>query len=222
MRFPLLVALVVACGAVTAPAFGQGPGIPQRLKENQRRGVVIDKGPGWLALRLPRENATIWRAVPGPNPRIQVVGTAERSMLAPKQFIRFSATIDSTGKITEPVTKVTFPGGGNPSVIASGLDTGEKPQGGKRSPGLYVINGIIREVEGTTVALSVGKDRFEFTVPEDAELLVDTPTLAVVGKDDEVEIEGTYVQEGQVLFSDLKVTLAKPLAPPESKVKARR
>ncbi len=206
--------------------FGQIPGRPepQRLKEDQRQGVVVDKSPGMLALRLPRESTTVWRVVPTGNATIQVTGSATRAMLAPRQFIRFSATLDEFGKVTEPVVKVTFTGGGTPSVTAPGLglETGGKKVVGRRPAGLYTINGLIRTVDGTTVTVLIGKDRFEFTVPEDAELVVDTTNLAIVDKDDSVEVDGTYYQIGQLLASEIKITLAKPLAPPDPKARGAR
>lgn len=197
---------------------------PQRLKEDQRKGVVVDKGAGMLALRLPPEGTTVWRVVPAGNATIQVVGQATREMLAPRQFVRFSAMLDEFGKVTEPVVKVTFTGGGTPGVVAPGLglETGGKKVTGRRPAGLYTINGPIRTVDGTTVTVLVGKDRFEFTVPEDAELVVDTANLSIVDKDDLVEVEGSYYQIGQLIASEIKVTLSKPLSPRDPKARQAR
>jgi hypothetical protein len=226
VRVPAVWVAALSLVTCLPGAFAQGPGRPepQRLKEDQRRGVVVDRAPGMLAVRLPAESTTVWRVIPAGNATIEVVGPASRAMLAPRQFIRFSATLDEFGKVAEPVVKVTFPGGGTPSVMAPGLglETGGKKVPGRRPAGLYTINGIIREVDGDTVTVLIGKERFEFTVPADAELVVQTNNLSIVDKDDTVEVDGTYFQVGQLMASEIKVTLAKPLAPPDPKARTSR
>lgn len=218
--------VLLATAAFTPGATAQVPGRPEakRLAKEQREGVVIEKGAGWLVVRLPRESATLWQVVPAADAKIQVVGPASRAMLAPRQFIRVAVTLDDSGKVTAPVDKVTFPGGGTPAVIAPGLgiDGGARRVPGRRAPGLYTVNGIVREVDGDTVTVVVGKERFVFTVPADAELVVDTPMLAIVDKNDAVEVEGTYVEVGQLLASEIKVTLSKPLTPPDPKARAAK
>lgn len=201
------------------------PGQPaQRLSKEESVGQIADIGPGMLQLRLPA-GGNLWQAMPAPNATIEVTGKVSREMLRPKQFISCAVTLDEFGKVTEPAMRVLFFDNGTPGVVAGGLglaEPGAKRVANKRPAGSYTINGLIKQVEGDVVTIQIGKERFDITVPADADLAVNSSNVNIASRGDAVEVEGTFYQRGQLLVSSLKITLANPLAPPPPKNKAVR
>jgi len=205
------------------PATAQPPG-PQRLDRADRVGTLMAIAPGRLQVRLKNTGDT-WIVAAAPGATVEVTGTAAREMLIPKQFVECSVELDEFGKVTQPVEKVIFPGTGTPGVTgnASGLaDPKARRAGGKRPAGTYLVSGLIKSVDGDRIVIQVGRDRFEIPVAPEAELEVATANLAVAGVGDDVELDGEYLQKGQLLASSIKVTLVNPLMPPPPKGKGRR
>jgi len=213
--------VLVGCQLVIASAArGQLPRGQQwqTLPLEERKGVIVEVGPGAMRVRLPKESASVWTVVPAPDARVEVTGVASREMLQPNQFILVSLNIDETGKVTDPVTQVTFPGTGVPEVAAPGLGAaGGKRLPGRRPAGTYNVSGLIKLVKDNTVTVQAGRDKFEFEVADDAQLVVNTPNLGLVGSGDDIELEGRFLQRLQLQATVLTVTLAKPVAPPPKK-----
>lgn len=227
-RRVLAIAVAVGFGLATAsPARAQPPGAPGQLKSLEKEdqlGQVVEVGPGMLQLRLPKGGA-LWQAMPAPNAKIEVTGKASREMLQPKQFVSCVVTLDEFGKVTEPAARVMVTDGGTPGVVAGGLglaEPGAKRVSGKRPAGSYTIFGTIKQVEGDIVTVQVGRERFDITVPADAELVVLSSNVAIATPGDHIEVEGQFYQRGQLMLSSLKVTLTNPLSPPPPKNKSRR
>jgi hypothetical protein len=177
-----------------------------------------------LRLRLPH-GGNEWQAMPAPNAKIEVTGKASREMLQPKQFVNIAITLDEFGKVTEPALQVAFTDGGAPGVMAGGLgiaDAGAKRFSGKRPAGTYLLAGTIKDVEGDVVTIIAGREKFDVTVPAEAELVVRSANVSLAAPGDQVEAEGQYYQLGKLLVTSLKITLANPLVPPPPKNKARR
>jgi len=220
----VLVLLVASARPDTLAA--QAPPGPkaQPLKKEESVGQIADIGPGMLQLRLPA-GGNLWQAMPAPNAKIEVTGKASREMLQPKQFISCAVTLDELGKVTEPAMKVLFFDSGTPGVIAGGLglaEPGAKRVANRRPAGSYTINGPIKQVEGDIVTIQIGKERFDITVPPEADLAVNSSNVSIASRGDMVEAEGSFYQRGQLLVSSLKITLANPLTPPPPKNKALR
>jgi len=215
--------------AVLGMMFGAGPTLaqpagPQRLDRADREGTLMAIAPGRLQVRVKNSGDT-WIVAAAPGATVEVSGTAARAMLMPKQFVECSVELDELGKVTQPVEKVIFPGSGTPGVTgnASGFsETKAKRPGGKRPPGTYLVSGFIKSVDGDRIVVQIGRDRFEIPVAPEAELEVATANLAVAGIGDDVELDGEYLQKGQLLASSIKVTLVNPLMPPPPKGKGRR
>lgn len=209
---------VVAAGMWLAgtgfPTAGQEP---KTLPPGDRTGKVLGPAPGGMQVQLLNSGEKLIVA-PARDATVEVGGTASREMLAPKQFVQVSLDLDDFGKVSQPVDKVTFPGGGTPGVSVAGLG-GAEPKGkrptGKRPAGNYLVSGFIKTADEDGFVVQVGRERFEIPLAADAELEVRTANLALAGVGDEVELEGQYVQQGQLLASKIKVTLANPLAPPQ-------
>jgi len=227
-RVIVTLALTVGCvfaGDVAAHA--QPPAAAGQLKSLEKKeqiGQIIEVGPGMLQLRLPK-GGTAWQAMPAPNATIEVTGKASREMLQPGQFVNCAVTLDEFGKVTEPALQVAFTDGGAPGVMAGGLgiaEAGAKRVAGKRPAGSYLLAGTIKQVEGDVVTIMAGREKFDVTVPADAELVVRSGNAALASPGDEVEVEGRYYQKGQLLVTSLKITLANPVVPPPPKNKARR
>jgi hypothetical protein len=109
--------------------------------------------------------------------------------------------------------------------MAGGLgiaEAGAKRVAGKRPAGSYLLAGTIKQVEGDVVTIMAGREKFDVTVPADAELVVRSGNAALASPGDEVEVEGRYYQKGQLLVTSLKIRLANPVVPPPPKNKARR
>ncbi len=211
--------IVVGAGAALAQPAG-----PQRLDRADRVGTVMALAPGRLQVRL-KNTGDLWVVAAAPGATVEVTGTAAREMLMPKQFVECSVELDEFGKVTQPVAKVIFPGGGTPGVTgnASGpTDPKAKRAPGKRPAGTYLVSGFIKSVEGDEITVQIGRDRFEIPVAADAELEVATANIAVAAVGDEVELDGEYLQKGQLIASSIKVTLTNPLMPPPAKGKGRR
>lgn len=204
----------LVCAA--APASGQQW---QTLPREEQQGVIVDVvGPGMLQVRLPKEGATIWTVTPGPNVRVEITGAASREMLQPGQFVTASVSIDEKGAPTEPVSRLVFPGGGVPGVTTPGIgDQGGKRLAGRRPAGMYLVSGPIKQVKEDLVTIQAGREKFEITVPETAELIVNTSDIGLVGRGDAVDVEGRFLQRGQLQASSLLVRLANPVSPPPKK-----
>ena len=217
---PLRASARIVTGLLAAAAFAAGVEAlaqpqPQKLAAEDGIGTVDAIGQGMLRLRL--KGGEFWTVVPAPNAQIEVVGTASREMLQPGQFVACSLQIDEFGKAAEPVTQITFPGGGMPGVVAGGLriaDPGAKRVGGKRPAGTYLVAGPIKLVKDDVITVQAGKDRFEITVPPATELLVKTTNFMMASQGDKVEVEGQYLQKGELQATALTITLAKPVSPP--------
>ena len=119
---------------------------------------------------------------------------------------------------TGPVDTITFTGGGTPGVAAAGLDVADpksKRAAGKRPAGSYLVSGFIKSADEDSIVVQIGRERFEIPVTTETALEVRTPNLAAAAVGDDVELEGEYVQKGQLLASSIKVALANPLEPPQ-------
>lgn len=190
---------------------------PATLPVGDRTAKILGIGPGGLQVKLLNSGRDLLVA-PARDATIEVTGTAAREMLAPKQFVQVAVETDDLGKVSQPVEKVTFPGGGTPGVAAAGIggaDPKAKRPAGKRPAGSYLVSGFVKTADEEGFVVQVGRDRFEITLAPEAELEVRTANLGVAGIGDEVELEGTLVQENQLLASSIKVKLANPLTPPQ-------
>ena len=211
-----MATLVLTLGLLAAgvPAAAQEPAT---LPPGDRAGTIHGVGPAGMQVKLLSSGRELWVAK-APDATVEVAGTAGREMLAPKQFVQVAVEIDDTGKVSQPVEKVTFPGGGTPGVSAAGIggaDAKARRPAGKRPAGSYLVSGFIKSADGDGFVVQVGRDRFEIELAPEAELEVRTPNLAVASVGDGVELEGRFVQENQLLASSIKVTLANPLVPPQ-------
>ncbi len=222
-----VIAAALAAGLGLMPQTilrAQPPGPLKSLEKEDQNGQVIEVGPGMLRLRLP-SGGNEWQAMPAPNAKIEVTGKASREMLQPKQFVNVAITLDEFGKVTEPALQVAFTDGGTPGVMAGGLgiaDAGAKRFSGKRPAGTYLLAGTIKDVEGDVVTIIAGREKFDVTVPAEAELVVRSANVSLAAPGDHVEAEGQYYQRGKLLVTSLKITLANPVMPPPPKNKARR
>jgi hypothetical protein len=169
-------------------------------------------------VRLPKEGATIWMVAPAPNVRVDVTGAASREMLQQGQFVSASVSIDENGEASEPVTRLVFPGGGVPGVTTPGIgDQGGKRLPGRRPAGMYLVSGPIKQVKDDVITIQAGREKFDVTVPETAELVVSTTDMSLVGRGDAVEVEGRYLRRGELQATSLTVRLANPVSPPPKK-----
>jgi hypothetical protein len=194
-----------------------GPPKMASLAKEHGKGEVAKIAPGMLMLRL--QNMT-WAAMPAPNAMIEVTGPASREMLQPRQFVSCNVTLDGLGKPTGPAEMVVVTDGGVPGVMAAGVgDWSQGPQQrrGPRPAGSYTVSGPIQTVNGDTVTLAVGRERFEILVPEETELVVRSQNVTLASEGDEVEVEGKYFQPGQLMVTSLKILMTKPLVPPPAK-----
>lgn len=190
---------------------------PRRLDRGDRAGKVMGIAPGRLQVRL-TNSGDVWLVQPGPKATVEVTGSASRQMLAPKQFVQCAVELDGTGKVTAPVDTITFTGGGTPGVTAAGLDVADpkaRRPAGKRPAGSYLVSGFIKTAAEDAIVVQIGRDRFEIPVSDETALEVRTTNLAAAAVGDDVEVEGEYVQQGQLLASSIKVALANPLEPPQ-------
>jgi hypothetical protein len=214
------VAILVASGGVARAQ----PGEAKQLDRGDRVGTLMQVAPGRIQVRLKNSGET-WVVVAAPDATVEVNGTASREMLQPKQFVQVSVELDGSGKVLQPVEKVTFPGAGTPGVVAGGLglsDPKAKRAPGKRPAGTYLVSGPIKSVEGDEITIQIGRDRFQIPVATEADLEVATTNIALANPGDDVELEGEYYQKGQLIASSIKVKLVNPLMPVQPKNKARR
>jgi len=210
-----MVAAWAAADSVAQAQPRPGGTPPQKLAANAGKGTVEAVGRGMLRLRL--TGGDPWNVILAPTAEVSVLGTASRELLQPGQFVVCSLQLDEFGKVAAPVTQITFPGGGVPGVIAGGLgiaEPGAKRVGSKRPAGSYLVAGTIKLVADTVITVLAGKDRFEIEVPADAELIVKTTNFMLASPGDQVEVEGLYLQKGELQATALSITLAKPVAPP--------
>lgn len=213
-------AAAIALAALLPAGWGRAaaqPPQPRPLEPADRSGKVMGIVQGRLQVRI-TNTGDLWLVAPQPQADVEVVGTASRELLAPKQFVQCAVEIDDLGKVTQPVAKVTFPGGGTPGVTAAGLDVSDpkaRRPAGKRPAGSYIVSGFIKSADADGIVVQIGRERFEIPVPDDAELEVRTTNLGVANVGDDVQLEGDYLQRGQLMATKVKVSLANPLQPPQ-------
>lgn len=194
-----------------------GPPQMTTLAKEHGTGVVAKVAPGMLMLKLQN---ILWAVMPAPSATIEVTGPASREMLQAKQFVSCVVMLDGLGKPVGPAEMVVFTDGGMPGVMAAGVgDSGTMGQQrrGPRPAGSYTVSGAIQSVNGDTVTIAVGRERFEILVPEETELVVRSQNVTLASEGDEVEVEGKYFQVGQLMVTSLKIMLSKPLTPPPAK-----
>ena len=219
-----VVGVAIMCGA---GAYAQPPQGNAASKLERIGGVVEGAGPG--VLQVLNAHGTRWMVMPAPTGRISVRGDTTRDMLQKGQSVACEVTLDEAGKPTGPVKAVVFTGGGPAGVAMPGAGEGEgaaapaaKPAPrGKRPAGTYVVSGPIKLVKGDVITVLAGKQRFEIEVAPDATFTVDTPNVGLAAKGDRVEMEGLYLQAGQLQATFLEVKLANPVVPPPPKGKPR-
>jgi hypothetical protein len=214
-RWAVLAAVLAAGLAWPCTASAQPRQQPKKLGGEDGKGTVDAVAPGMIRLRL--KGGEFWTVVPAPDATVTVVGTAAREMLQPGQFVACSLTLDAFGKVAAPVTQILFPGGGMPGVVAGGLgipEAGAKRMPGRRPAGTYLVSGPIKLVTDDVVTVQAGRDRFEFPVPAETELVVRTTNFGIASSGDQVEVEGLYINKGELQASSLAITLASPLTPP--------
>lgn len=196
-----------------------GPPKMTSLAKEHGKGMVAQVAPGMLMLKL--QNMT-WAAMPAPGAMIEVTGPASRAMLQPKQFVNCNVMLDGLGKPSGPAEMVVLTDGGVPGVMAAGIGDSSgagQQRRGPRPAGSYTVSGPIQSVNGDTVTVTVGRERFEIVVPEETELVVRSHNVALASEGDEVEVEGKYFQMGQLMVTSLKIMMSKPLAPPPAKAR---
>jgi hypothetical protein len=194
-----------------------GPPKMSTLDKEHGTGMVAKVAPGVLMLKLQN---MMWAAMPAPGAMIEVTGPASREMLQPKQFVNCNVMLDGLGKPGGPAEMVVFTDGGVPGVIAAGVgdwSQGAQQRRGPRPAGSYTVSGPIQSVIGDTVTVTVGRERFEITIPEETEMVVRSQNVTLASEGDEVEVEGKYFQPGQLMVTSLKIMMSKPLAPPPAK-----
>jgi hypothetical protein len=219
------VAMLVAAATLalqpTASAqqrpYQAGPPKMTSLAKEHGKGMVAQVAPGMLMLKLQN---MMWAALPAPGAIIEVTGPASRDMLQPKQFVNCSVMLDGLGKPSGPAEMVVLTDGGVPGVMAAGVGDSSgmaQQRRGPRPAGSYTVSGPIQSVNGDTVTVTVGRERFEIVVPEETELVVRSHNVTLASEGDEVEVEGKYFQMGQLMVTSLKIMMSKPLAPPPPK-----
>lgn len=223
LLLPMVTLAVVS--AVPSPAFAQQRRNATRapkltaLGQELRAGVVAKVGPGMLVLQLPKGQGELWAAMPAPNAVVEVWGTGSRDLMRPKQFVQCVVPLDDASKPVGPARQVIFAEGGMAEVaplIEPGSTMAVKPvrrNGGRRLAGTYLVSGAIQQVEGETITVLAGRERFGILVPADAELRVLSRNVALAAEGDEVQVDGSYFQKGQLMVTSLKITLAKTVEP---------
>lgn len=210
------IALAALVAAVGGTAWAQQPR-PRTLGPAERTGTIMGMVQGRLQVKIGTSD-DLWLVTTQPRSTVEVVGVASRELLAPKQFVQCAIELDDRGQVTQPVTKVTFTGGGTPGVAAAGLDVSDpkaRRPAGKRPAGSYLISGFIKSADAESIVVQIGRERFEIPVPDDAALEVRTSNLGIVNVGDEVQLEGEYLQRGQLMATSIKVSLANPLELPQ-------
>lgn len=214
--------LVLTAAAACHVASGQ---VPQVKKLEKTDGVVEATGPGMLLFL--DSHGTRWTVAPAPNARVSVLGQTTRDMLQKGQSVSCEVTFDDAGKPAESVKEVVFTGGGAAGVTAAAVNAeGGAPIArpaprGKRPAGPYVVAGPITRVVDDVITVMAGKERIEMTVAADATFTVNTPNVALASKGDPLQVEGVYMQPGQLQATFLEVKLANPVVPPPPKGKPR-
>lgn len=221
--FSVAILSAAASLAVQSPASAQqrryqsGPPKMTTLAKEHGSGVVAKVAPGMLMLKLQN---MLWAAMPAPGAMIEVTGPGSREMLQPRQFVTCNVMLDGLGKPSGAAEMVVLTDGGVPGVMAAGVgDSSEMIQQrrGPRPAGSYTVSGAIQSVNGDTVTVTVGRERFEILVPEETDLVVRSQNVTLASEGDEVEVEGKYFQIGQLMVTSLKIMMSKPLVPPPAK-----
>ncbi len=217
----IVLPLAIVALALTPPTvFGQGPprGQLQQLDKETGVGTVDAVAPGMMQLKL--KGNEIWTVVPSPTAKIEVVGTAAREMLQAGTFVVCAVQFDEQGKVTEPPTRITFPGGGTPGVMAGGLglaEPGAKRLPGKRPAGSYLVAGPIKTVTDDVVTVQAGREKIDVPFTPETELLVNTQDCSIVEPGDKVTVEGQYYRRGELQATVMTITRLNPLMPPPKK-----
>jgi hypothetical protein len=214
-------ALVLLAVAVAPLSFAQERKKPEK-QDFEGKGVVAGLQGGVVQMLIKREHeGKSWeepwlgRLVPGA--KVDITGFAEREVLRPGMFVRFSAEFDmKSGAALAPVSELEI-------VSPRPLDTrGIIPDevidpAEKRKKGPPPATAKLRFFEQITGvkdgAVHIKKYRIELA--PDAVINVDVTDPSVLSRGDQIgKVKGWYIKgtRGALFIEEMDVTLTKPLA----------
>ena len=229
-RSPLVRAVALALPIVLAAvAFAQRTPLSNRMRGMvfqgppvSGTGEVVAMRPGLLQVKAAGDQMWLMK-IEAPPEKIELHGTAVPGWLRPRMSVRFSVTLDKTGKAQAPVDELfvftptamdrigVFPDSGQ----QFGEPAQPPPKGRKRrgtmTEGRYLVAGTLAGVRDGTIRVVAAGQTVTAQLAENAKIRVDLlGDYSLVRQGDKVEYAGRMVDQGKTLVDELKFTAASP------------
>lgn len=224
MRFAgrVLVAATIGC-VVLASTYVATAQIPSRRKSaaadlqpkhTQGKGTVDAVAGGLLKITL---RSKTWIVKPGPQCKIEVMGTAEEDCLRPGVIVRFSAEVDKKGIVAEPLEEIELTSlrpGESIGTFANSLDsepgTRAFPKGDEPTS-LQVVGRIIK-LNDRKATIATGRLNVQVELKPDVTVKYNTTDYSLAAEGDVIEVKGNYLESGAMLAEEIAITLGKPVS----------
>jgi hypothetical protein len=205
--------------------------VQQQLPMVDVSGTLERAGPGMLGIATSQQQNFLVSF----NPRTTMVtctGTAEPSFLRPGMFVRFSGQFDKKGKLTAEIDKLTIitlnkdtrPGiYPDENLAGAGEEDAAAPAAAAAAAdsSSYWVVGAIRGFKDGQLHVHAGGQAVAVVLAEEPTIDVEVNDLTFIQQGDTVEAKGGLVSPaggpnpGKLMATEVKVTLAKPLAAPD-------
>jgi hypothetical protein len=240
-RLAIRVSATILVGSAalgTGVSQAQFPGRPQRQPQRvEPNGTIALIGRGVIALTTAAGET--WRVQVAPNAQVQVLGTATPDVLAPGQYVAFTAQVDKKrAAVQDKVTKLkiftpsehqmvgAFPGQGGLGAGGLGAGAGGAPpvkqdRGAAADTGPPVeefeIGAQIRSIKKPKLSLFAPnpffRPTFEIELAEEPEISLDLAGMkyAMLAKPgDRIQARGTQVGPNAAQVNEVTIELAEP------------
>jgi len=189
-----------------------------RLPETAVIGMTLKVQPGIVMMVDVFGKSSALVTHPANVTKVHVTGTMPAAGIAPGMIVRMLASVDESGKGTEPIDSLEVVNG-NPDVTAIAVEPGK----------LQTIVGVVTRAKRNTFQLKMasGKPRrLTFQLGESPTVNVDANSLAVILPGSEVKAKG-HVYEGEgslagktIFASEIEVTERFQVQKPASEKKS--
>ncbi len=187
---------------------------PQELDPVNLQGKIVAVQRGLIKV-VNDENQEGLIQIDPEKTKVNVTGTALRSVLRNGMFVRFSGRF-KRGTATEPIEMLQI------FEPTEGLGIGVFPDDPTDPNSETVVAGPLRGFKKGKLTIAAGNEKVQAVLAETAEITLEVSDYSIVQAGDNIEVLGYLFAPGKVIATEVYITLAKPLGEPEKKPRKRR
>jgi hypothetical protein len=226
-----VVALSACAVGAVAPAQEEEPKFeapPNALSFEDGDCTVELYRSGFLQIRTSKQELWLLKIMPLTN--VIVDGEAETEYLHAGLTVALSGTVNRKAMLEEPIREIELVyDKGRPSLGFFPLDDDQADVRPLRNPGpgAYRIRGKVQAYKDKQLTLSIAGKRVTGTLDDEVAIKFSSDDLSMTGEGDKVKVKAWYLDNfkpipamaipGKAWAEDVSATLAKPLAPGDSK-----